>query len=652
LLALATLATRLAVAAPVASRLAWEELVHVGTPGVAEPGETGVLRVSLTRPGAEPVGPLTGRLSLVAPGAPGVTLDSDLTSWPDIPPGGRAEDVGALVVSLDPSAPCGVEVAFDLELRDADVPFATVPLLLRVGNALPVPTERSSASFRVSGDQVVVWNGTEYGVAWTVDSGAVRVVWFRRLGPDGSQLGDETFLPTTAGRRDGAPALSWGAGRWMIARPDDVGVRVALLDADGTLLSQQHVVTWVNERETTWRVSADWDGVGWGLAFHSFDWQDGPERLLGFTWVHVLPDGTVDAGPLRFDTSHEVRPSRLPVAWTGSAHAVLAWGSNATLFFLDRLGARVIPERSVPLPGQEPAMAWSGRSLGIAVSDEYHVRYLALDPAGDVLVSPVVVAPAQILGGGIDVARGQRLSLAWDGTGFGISMQSIDGSPSPGEPVSWASFVRVDERGRVRVPLQDISEADPFLPHWSVGAVAAFNPDTGEHAILTIGTDDTERSRLSEGSIDLQRVGLDASCAARPPPGEVSAPASGSPLLVSLVDEGPPWISLDLRFEDLGGEALSYHAYLFGRVSLADGSVPPAEVLCHAVPGEHPALSGDGPGRFRLRAFRQQARDLDPGESIVRYLLVTAANESGEGTGGRDDLGRDRPPVNGCGAER
>lgn len=631
----------------------WRETVSVQTNGGVEPGETGLLGISLANLGDATASVVTASLAVVAP-AVGVSLPGAMTTWPDIEPASTQGNLGGLAMAVDATVPCGTIISLALSVSIGGVPTAVFPVQLRVGFDEPTPLDPAFVTSTETDYQCIAWSGSEYGVAWRYTSNPFSTVRFQRLDPAGSPLGGVVQLPPAHGQ-DGPPALAWGGDRWAIVRYDADGARLALLDASGALITQTYVASWGTDGSSFVQAIA-WDGSGFGILLHPYLLAGpgpGVEKQLMF--VHVTRDGVVDAGPTTIDTGFAELGlyARHPILWNGTDFAVLAWGrSGMRLIRLDRSGAVLSMSPPMPLLGNRPDLAWTGHSYGIVSSDDLNLEFRSLLGDGVTTREQVtVVYSTNPLAGPSQTCRSSAV-IASDGVGFGIAVPRYGFRSPPAIPNDLSvSFVTVDATGRVRTPRVTTTRSDPSRPFWTTGRSCVWNPDLKEYALPVVTS--TEEFSLASGTghAYLQRVPLSSRCVSGEPPLEVSGPASGSPLLVSKYFEPPcpscaPYLHILLHVEDLGPAASSYNEYVLAttRAGAAVDGLAVEATYCHLVPGMDARIQPDGPGRLLLRAHRGQAA------AMARYewFLVSASNAWGEGPKGSDRLPLSAQPLNGC----
>jgi hypothetical protein len=185
----------------------------------------------------------------------------------------------------------------------------------------------------------LVWNGSEYGVAWAYTLGGNDEIYLARLDATGVVIGTELNVSAAAGASR-APSLLWTGSMYAVA--------------------------WMDDR-------------------------DGNMEIYAAT---ITPPATI-VGPVRVTTASNmsVNPS---LGWSGASLGV-AWqddraGSNAIYFvqlsqLLERLGPDVLLS-----PGEGPvSLEWAGDGYGVAFRQDV-VLFLTIDEAGAALRPAAVVS--------------------------------------------------------------------------------------------------------------------------------------------------------------------------------------------------------------------------------------------------------------------
>lgn len=608
--------------------LRFVETMAVQTNGEVEPGESGRIAVTLENRGDTTATGITGSIAVV-PAVPGVSVTSGSTAWPDLAPGSRAEDLGTLALDVAAATTCGADIVAELTLQVAGGPATVAPLPLRVGFVQPV-VNAAQWVYPFSDDrQMVAWGDGEYGMTWfdAIAPGNTYSV-FQRVDAAGNPVGVPVPIPPTPGG-DSPGVLCWGADRWAFLRRDTLGVRMATIARDGTIIGQWRLYTpGASERVDNFPTLA-WDGAGWGVVFHVEEPATPQPARNQFTYLHVLPDGTVDAGPVRIDVGTPVADFAIEICWADDEFLVLA-AYRVARIARDGQSRGVGPALPQPL-GPNPRIAWSGRSLGV-VSEGFSFELLFNRVSRDgVLEQPVT--RLQYLRPNDRSMFWDRTAIAWDGTGFGIA--GFGESSVFSQRDAWVVFGRVTETGRAWYWLSRTTPSTPDVTFWSLGDSMAWNPVNREYALPVISSGDPADA-LREGALWIQRIGQGASCVQGEPPREVSAPMSGSPLTVSVRID---WARLDHRrnvyvhFEDIGVEARAYNVLVGAGV--VGGRIQPWSSLCGLELGVDPEIATEAPGRLQALGY-QESENLGIG---VRYFLVSASNAWGEGPKGSGTYG-------------
>ncbi len=161
--------------------------------GVADPGETIEIAVTLTNSGAEAA---HGVEAFLTSSAAGVTVHDGYAAWPDIPPGASAENLPHHFTATLNLA-CGAEAAFRLEVRHdgrVDVSVFTLP----VGQVSEI---------------TVLEDDFETDRGWTAGSSAQQGAFVRE---DPNGVTDSTVGPVQAGD-DATPGA--GVTCWVTGNP-------------------------------------------------------------------------------------------------------------------------------------------------------------------------------------------------------------------------------------------------------------------------------------------------------------------------------------------------------------------------------------------------------------------------------------------------
>lgn len=363
------------------------------------------------------------------------------------------------------------------------------------GPAAPVVLSSSAgASLRPS----VVWTGTEFGVAWDDVKGSNRDIYFRRVSAIGATIG-QTVRVTSETALQEQPSLVWDGTQYALAWTDERHgnreIYVRRLDAAGATLGSEVRVT--NATGTSEAPSL----VAYAPEDFGIAWQDarsGQDAIWYGRWTGPLypaPAGVpVTSGP-----GAERTPT---IASTGS-EAIVAWVD--TRVSPDAIWGRRVStdgaalsaelQLSDALTGSQPHAVWHGSGVSVlfrggsgAASPTPHLVNLGcaggdadLDgfsvAQGDCndassIQSPAAPETCDGLDGNCDGTldetcagicpfdnpsypteikpgpAGQgRPSAVWDGTGYAVAWEEVESSPQFG-PVLAVWFRKVDSRGQ------------------------------------------------------------------------------------------------------------------------------------------------------------------------------------------------------------
>lgn len=414
-----------------------------------------------------PVEKRDGRIVRAQPmSAPSLAWNGEYVAvaWVD-----RSEPARVRFLALDPAgAPVGPESSFPVVVRSAE------PRL---------------------GSPALVWNGTEFGLAWVEYHEGTRTIrerefWVReepewdrvmfvRLDAAGTPIAEPQLVArdrvssaeralalTTTGSAFLAVWANWPTG--ACDRPPCV--RAARIDRDGVRITPE-------EPRDPYRTEPP-DGL---FSCRGGRWQQHPGWMpalsvawrgdeLGVAWTGPDPWAPFWLGAINADDLGVRRPTAaLPVRASGFADAPsltwngtgwgLAWidrttaGERVRLASVDATGARL--EARAPLAGSAPApdrigLAATGDGYGIAWPDARdgapRLYFARLDRTGRIAAGPIPVEGS---------STGATPSLAWNGRGFGAAW--VDDWPPEGATPTSPSvldsdailFAALDVDGRV-----------------------------------------------------------------------------------------------------------------------------------------------------------------------------------------------------------
>lgn len=217
----------------------------------------------------------------------------------------------------------------------------------------------------------IVWNGSAFGVAWSMDSGSTsdREIYFALADLDGNIQGAPVRV-TDAPELSAEVSIQWTGTEYALAwrdyRSGEPAIYFTRLDATGTEIGQEFQVT-ANDAHAQ-NPELTWTGSSFGFA-----WTDSRDGSADVYLAVLDEEGQFVTGETQIiDGSASTR-----AAWTGSEFGIL-WGDtrhgNAELYFArfdddaNRLGdeLRLTTDPSASAPG---GIAWTGSQFAVAWQD-------------------------------------------------------------------------------------------------------------------------------------------------------------------------------------------------------------------------------------------------------------------------------------------
>jgi len=308
---------------------------------------------------------------------------------------------------------------FDNDCNDVvdDSPFCDgrCPILTRSG-----PDRIYNADPDLSHQASLVWTGSGYGLTWTDERDGQEEIYFQVLDTTGLPTGSETRVTTTtvSSRR---PSLVWNGSEfavaWVDERDGNPEIYFQRLTALGALSGSPRRVT--DDTAFSGEPSLVWAGTEYGLAFSD---EAAGNREISF--ARIATDSTITGGPLRLtnDSAVSEQPS---LAWTGSGYGV-AWTDQRDLnkeiyvLVLDSLGSPTSGPQAVTADAAvsaQPSLVWTGSGFGVAWTDERDLNreiYFRLLSAAGI---PQGLLPTRIT---TDGNTSDQAVLAWTGEEFGV----------------------------------------------------------------------------------------------------------------------------------------------------------------------------------------------------------------------------------------
>jgi hypothetical protein len=300
------------------------------------------------------------------------------TSWLDASPSadGRFDDAMS-ALAHDATAALARDAHRDASASDAAGVTARCPMR-------SFPPDELSIGAPPDASASIVWNGREWGVAWSESVTDEPTVFFARVGRDGHRIGNPTRI-SDRGFRGTSPSLLWNGRGWAIAYSGGGGrfeeIWFAIVDERGTPIGRSRRLTARNRRDFAPALATN-----------------GRDTLV--VWSAQLPENR----------------------WGILAVKVNRWGSQLDYPILvadrrERLGA--------------PNVIWNGFAWAaawlVSRTEAIAVDMARIEPD----VSRVRGYPARVtIGplGGTD--QGARLGFAWDGVQYGLVWDEVrDGAP-------------------------------------------------------------------------------------------------------------------------------------------------------------------------------------------------------------------------------
>ncbi|MCZ6650645.1 MAG: MopE-related protein, partial [Acidobacteria bacterium] len=272
----------------------------------------------------------------------------------------------------------------------------------------------------ISRQASLAWTGSGYGLAWTDQRDGQEEIYFRNLDITGLPDGGETRVTTTivSSRR---PSLVWNGSEfavaWVDERDGNPEIYFQRLTALGALSGSARRVT--SDAAFSGEPDLIWTGTEYALA-----WSDEAAGNREITFARIATDSTITAGPTRL-TSDSAVSEQPSLVWTGNGYG-LAWTDQRDLnkeiyvLVLDSLGSPSGSPQAVTANAAvsaQPCLAWNGSGFGVAWTDERDLNreiYFRLVSAAGV---PQGLFPTRITSDG---NTSDQPVLAWTGEEFGV----------------------------------------------------------------------------------------------------------------------------------------------------------------------------------------------------------------------------------------
>ncbi|MFQ5670725.1 MAG: M36 family metallopeptidase [Acidobacteriota bacterium] len=282
----------------------------------------------------------------------------------------------------------------------------------------------------------VAWTGAEYGLVWQDNRFGINEILFARLDPAGNLLGSERRITQSpSGASD--PVVVWTGSEFGVAFLRSSNLFFVRLSTTGTVLGSELQIT--NVVSTSREEDLVWTGSEFGLA-----WSDNRDGNNEIYFARIDAAGALQGTEVR--VTSDTGSSRLPaIAWNGT-HYAIAFNDNRDgnreiyLSRLDATGTKVgtdtrlttdtgISNRAdLAAAGSEFLIVWRDNRDGNG--EIYAAR---VDGSGAKLTADLRITNA--------LQDSTSPSVAWLGSDFGVAWQDArDG-------VAEIYFARLDASG-------------------------------------------------------------------------------------------------------------------------------------------------------------------------------------------------------------
>jgi hypothetical protein len=286
----------------------------------------------------------------------------------------------------------------------------------------------------------VVWNGSSWVVvydewvrpwSWSSPEGGCDDVHTRLLAADGTPTGAGVNI-NDQGSSTATNALWWNM--WPTAAWTGSEVGVFFEDCrtnrihdylNGHRTSSTGGVIGNDVRLDTTGTTQKFPSAAWSGSEYGVVWQDNQAGGFEIYFKRVSAAMAPVGSAVRLTNS--VGASRVPrIAWTGSEYGVV-WederdAGDQEIYFarVSAAGSKIgsdVRLTSSAGQSQDPEIAWTGSSFGIAWHDDgwvnMEIGFMTIDPTGTIVTAPVRVTEDSSVSEGADIA--------WTGSSFGIA---------------------------------------------------------------------------------------------------------------------------------------------------------------------------------------------------------------------------------------
>jgi hypothetical protein len=319
--------------------------------------------------------PLDGDADVDGDGVTPCQGDCD-DSNPDIHPGAveqcnwRDDDCDGLIDGPGCNTACDLDAKIGGNVRLTPTPaFSRLP-------------DRSPAA---------AWGASHFGVSWQEGfDGDTGIEYFQALDKFGRRQAGPVPLGGTATNSARQSTVVWNGSEFAVAwLPNWATVALTRVRPNGSIAGSTEPY-WQAEPKVS-EPSLVWTGTGYGLAV-----QD--NFRIGTAFARIDVNGNPVGDPLIVSPDRASTPS---LAWTGTNFAI-AWtdhrDGNAEIYFarIDTSGHKIgadVRITNTPTESFRPKLAWNGTEFGLVWFDGAHF-FTRLDAAGGALAAPKAIAPS------------------------------------------------------------------------------------------------------------------------------------------------------------------------------------------------------------------------------------------------------------------
>lgn len=319
-------------------------------------------------------------------------VDPPLDSLPDVPPDSITDSTD------DPgSEPCTSEPA---------------PILVDVRL-----TNNSFQSQRPS----IVWTGSEYGLAWHDDIDSNFDIYFSRMSVSGTKIGSTERI-TTRAQISQVPSLVWNGSEyglaWQDYRTGSREIFFCTLSGTGTMTT--------SELQITSGALISGPHLAWTGSEYAVAWYDARDTQRDIYFARFSASGSMIGSEVRVtdDPGDEINPT---VVWSGSEYA-LAWkGTDIHFARFDATGSLVgtiIPVTDCSADCGSTSITWADSQFWLSWNDERdgnrEIYIASVSPAGVKTSSDIRIT--------VDADDSISPFITWTGSVLGLTwVDSRDG---------------------------------------------------------------------------------------------------------------------------------------------------------------------------------------------------------------------------------